>query len=1502
MNKNLSRLVLGFAALLLIFPYSITAQERVSSADRGVLASASVFGLKRSGQDVVPASPALSQLNYRVAGKSAPVGEPFKVSPQPKAATDGAVTIYGSVIYADTWTSDNAPYGIYSFPAVSNTALSPVHLGNNFEVNGGGAYVDGVYCFFNYFQYNGQIYVNYYRYDAATWELIGAVSSLPQSAMASDMDYDPVTKRIYGSFQREDLSGFRLASMDPETVELTPIADLPQMMYVMAVNSKGELYGVGADGNLYQINKETGALSLIGSTGLMPTYVQSGTFDHKSDRLYWCASFANTASGLYEISTKTGRASFISAIPDNAEVTAMYIPQPLAEAGAPAAVSGLALGFTEGNTTGTVDFTMPVKTFGGTSLSGTLDYTVLFNDEVVAEGTAACGEKVSKSITVSPGMYTVEVYASNPAGAGVKTQIKQWIGKDVPVAVTNLRLKKSGSKSLTLTWNAPASGLYGGYYDASAVTYKVVRYPDEAVVSENLTGTTLTDQIESDRLVSYWYEVTGCVGGLEGETAASNKVTIGTACAVPYFEDFLTAEDFGLYTVVNSNVDNYTWEWDEEWHSAKCKSDTEEKMNDWLISPPVSMGIEHVYKLTFKARCVTPVFPETLKVCLGSGRTSSSMTTVLVPETVISSSENETLEAIIKLDKAGDYRVGFQSLSHDKFNLYVDSIQIVQGASRNAPDAASDLKVEVAAQGELKATVSFITPSLTINGAATSLTKVELYRDGTLIHTFDNPAVNTCLSYTDLSAKQGYNRYMVVASNAEGQGLEATSKVYVGVDIPGLPVKVKVKDVNGSNVLTWEAPLTGETGGYIDPETLTYTVQRVTDREIVARDIKALTFTETLEVVGGGQIHMAYNVWAKSAAGEGKPQESNAIMVGEPYELKFEESFTGAGVDRGPWGLLNSGTASYWNTSELGSFLVAAPQDNDGGLASFTNGATGDESVLYSAKITLKNTVRPMLDFYYYATPGSTNRLIVEISKEGGAFEAVETLDFAADNHAQGWQKLSVPLVEFNTAEYVQLGFHAVAGNNAYNIHIDNIVVRDLLDHNLQVSNLSVPKRLHFGEKNEITATVYNDGAKAATGYTVELYRDGVKVAEQAGTALEAGRETTVSFMEVPTREYAETVVYYASVSYPADMKPADNRSEEVAASVVMPKYPAVNDLKAACDDGKSVVLSWSEPDLSEVKSGVVTEGFEDYQAFIVDHIGNWKVEDVDGSLTYGISNNAGGILNYDNAGKPMAFQVFNPSLLGLENTEWATYAGEQMIVSFSDEDKQSDDWLISPELTGEEQMITFYARSVSPMYQETFEVLVSMTGTDLSCFIPVLEETIAPNVWTSFTADLPEGAKYFAIRATSRDCYALLIDEITYGSKAEAMTDLTLEGYNIYRNNVKVNAVPVQENGYQDIVAEGDYTYRVTAVYNAGESIYSNEAKVQVTSSIGETLADASQVSVADGVITVRNAAGKSVSVYASDGRLLYSGMSAGNVTVAVPAGHYLVRIACNTVKVLVE
>ena len=65
------------------------------------------------------------------------------------------------------------------------------------------------------------------------------------------------------------------------------------------------------------------------------------------------------------------------------------------------------------------------------------------------------------------------------------------------------------------------------------------------------------------------------------------------------------------------------------------------------------------------------------------------------------------------------------------------------------------------------------------------------------------------------------------------------------------------------------------------------------------------------------------------------------------------------------------------------------------------------------------------------------------------------------------------------------------------------------------------------------------------------------------------------------------------------------------------------------------------------------------------------------------------------------------------------------------------------------------------------------------------------PGSWKQYSACLPEGTHYFAIRCVSKDQYILFIDDIYY---RRAEKKLTLKGYLVYRDGSCITAAPVPD------------------------------------------------------------------------------------------------------------
>ena len=220
-----------------------------------------------------------------------------------------------------------------------------------------------------------------------------------------------------------------------------------------------------------------------------------------------------------------------------------------------------------------------------------------------------------------------------------------------------------------------------------------------------------------------------------------------------------------------------------------------------------------------------------------------------------------------------------------------------------------------------------------------------------------------------------------------------------------------------------------------------------------------------------------------------------------------------------------------------------------------------------------------------------------------------------------------------------------------------------------------------------------------------------------------------------------------------------------------------------------------------------------------------------------------------------MPFNVDDPSLPQEVATVYEPHSGSQFLLSTcvleGDPIPSTDHWLISPELMGNEQEISFFARVITADYgSESFEVLYSMTDADPSSFTSLASEWLDATDWTEFCYTIPEGAKHFAIRHISTDIFGLLIDDFTYERSATVPV-----GYNIYMDGEWVGSTTETSYAMTAIgVVDGEHTFAVTAVYDGDKESSPATAVLNIGSGINEIAVDGSHP----------------VDVYTLDGRLV--------------------------------
>lgn len=1421
------------------------------------------------------------------------LGTPKYRSPKDEAAS---FTMWGNLVSAASWSqytsSSQYPYGVYSFSVPSMTK-EVLKQSSNINANGGGAFYNDRFHFVHFTQLYGAIFASYYEYDVNTWKVVKYDDLRDNAMIAVSATYDQTSGKVYGCFYTSDLKGLTIGTVDYDKAEREVLCPTDLTFLVMAADKYGRLYGIDKKADLYRIDKKTGAQTKIGNTGVtIGAYYQSAAFDFKTNKLYWAsASDSEENNVLYEVSVNTGQATEIKEFPDNEQLVCLYIPQTV-DKKAPQVVSDIELNFTDASTTGAVKFKLPTKAVDNSALSENLEYFILVDGDTLKTGTAAPGAIVNENVTVVGGKTPFVIFAKNNAGESKRTVEKKWIGRDIPLQPENIKLTLDTKSKLTLTWTAPTKGKNGGYVNPSDLRYKIVRYPDEVVVADSHVGTTFSEEITSRKLTAYYYKVSAVNEGYTGEEIVSNKVLVGDPLEAPYVEEFDGQPAFDLFTVFDANKDGRTWVMNKVDNMVYNQFNTVRDADDWLISPPIHLNNDRQYFFSFVVQSTNKLNTERISASLGNGTVINDSYKVIVPDTSFHGPDAVTLSTLVSVEKDSIYNFAFHATSpSNQGYLFLHKITVTEGPRYSAPDSITDYTLTAGAEGDLSAELKFRTPTKDLKGKDVgTLTKVEILRNGKLIHTIENPAKGAMLTYKDKSddIANGFNKYTVVVSNASGAGRVVERDVYIGYDLPRAPQNIKLVDnFDGTALLSWDSPgIKGVNDGYVDESELTYNVFSVQGESVstfrTGVTERSLDITDVPQT--GEQSLFYFLLKASSSVGESKIGRSPWIIAGSPYTLPFHEGFPDGNIENGFWTRGKDGKNNIEIVNETSS-------DNDGGCLKFLADKSGESASISSGKIDLAQANNPNLLFSYYAVPGKDNVIQVEISKDGNAPQVVSTINYKDLEGDEGWRIKKVDLNNFKGARFIILTLRGIDNNQKPTaILIDDINVRNNFDYNLD-ARLTAPKQVTAGQSAQCLVTVRNIGDKAADDYTIDLYANNKIVATLRGETLAPEASKTFTMLYKSKVTDPEVSKLKAVVVFDKDMDKTDNTSQTLDINLKASDLPAINDLTSHVDEaGDIVTLTWTAPD---TKVSETTEDFEGFKAFEINDLSPWTVEG-DRERKTSVWED----FTFPHAGEPFPFIVFNPSeITEYDLSRWCTpHSGKQFLASITNYSaKGNNAWLISPSLSGKKQTIRFWAKSFDGY--ESIEVRCSKTTADTASLNNVLmTENKIRNKWKEYQVELPEGTKYFAIRVTSKFQQMLMLDDITYESGVG-----TIIGFNIYRDGQNIATVDAQTTIFKDNTADkGNHNYTVTVIYDEGESRMSNS--VSAVTSLKDNAKAETIVRTIPGHIVISNSSGQEVAVFAANGKQVFSGSGQQNLLIPMMRNTYVVKVGNKVYNVLVR
>lgn len=543
--------------------------------------------------------------------------------------------------------NDNTAYGILAFSAEQSSMTNNVvtfDLVSDaepvfkravafYDTSTAGAYGDGYY-YIATSQPSGSAEVPKtlvrVSLDDGTTKTVGNLTGYTN--LINDMTYDWSTSTMY-AISRVDETYSALYSISLTDARSTRIATLDRKFFTLAASYSGELYAISFAGDFCRINKTTGEVTVVGSTGQHPEKFQSMEFDHATRTLWWIASTRVMNEGgsievpesfVATIDPATGAVTRHQEFGDN-QLAGLYIPSFAAADNCPAPVIGATVTAAPGGEAqASLSWINPTKTFGGDVLKDITRVEILRDGKTVGSVTSAQPGSRSSYTDVIGGdtgsHHTWRITAYNSNGPGAAVEVSAFVGRDVPAAVSAVNVEKLGPNAARVYWDAVTTGVNGGWTDAAGMLYDVVRNPGETTVARDLAATEWTEPgVETSG--TWTYSVTAHNGIGTSAATVSDPVVLGPKLTVPYVCDF---DDLGQWTAVDRNEnadgqpvgDHNTWTYFYlSWAKAAGAyiMTSSYPADDWLVSNEMELEPNTTYKVRLR---YLSMGTHPLKVCL----------------------------------------------------------------------------------------------------------------------------------------------------------------------------------------------------------------------------------------------------------------------------------------------------------------------------------------------------------------------------------------------------------------------------------------------------------------------------------------------------------------------------------------------------------------------------------------------------------------------------------------------------------------------------------------------------------------------------------------------------------------------------------------------------------------------------------------------------------------------------------------------------------------------
>lgn len=726
---------------------------------------------------------------------------PAKVAPQ-HAAVSRPTLAYGVTFEV----------GLASFPIgnLKNRSLTTVYSAPKNNVMSGARSKSGNYWFVT-FTFNANGTINFaatglVRYNWAAHHIDRSITLKDAPEIVTDMTYDPATRTLWGIEATTGKASTNLCKFDTVSGQVTRVATFNDRIYGLACDHTGQLFMISRSGSFYRYDSTTRQLVLIGNTGLEAKYMSTMDFDDTGRQAYYACCQTGGTTILAQVSAANGAVTnlgYVGNVSTSYEMSALSVSPTNPVAQAPAPASGLTLKpGVNGALTATVSWTNPTTTVGASKLDSIGEVRLYLNDALHSTLKGTPGQAMSTTLTgLKTGNNGVSITVVNAAGESLPVGATSWVGQDVPVAPTNIKVVRDGGKKATLTWTAPTQGLHGGYLRTSNLKYRIIRYGVWAPTTDTLLcqrtwrSTTYQDT-HVDSLGLYYYTVQALTSSYGG-TAMSDSVILGPAHIPPYGTVFYSDYEWQQWTTWDNNHDGRCWSSIAGIRYASHLA-SGVKSDDWLISPPIELSKDstyYVYLLGYTG--AGQYYVKRLDVTLGKTSDWQSQTTKL-GQMLIADRDIHQGRYTARVAEDGEYCFGL----HDVSDYCLASLKV------------TNFVVIVKHTGFVKGQVT--------DPEGKPLAGVAVGVDGSNITDTTDAQGHYVLdylptgNYSITATKRGYADYHSLTDSVHVQNDSTTLRNLVLTPLQQLSLKGRVIDIEGTPVVGATVSLSG----YDAPRTL----------------------------------------------------------------------------------------------------------------------------------------------------------------------------------------------------------------------------------------------------------------------------------------------------------------------------------------------------------------------------------------------------------------------------------------------------------------------------------------------------------------------------------------------------------------------------------------------------------------------------------------------------------------------------------------------------------